>query len=140
MPLRALAYASKALPALPQSKIASITEDASMFNMLGGVTGVLLYDGTWFFQYIEGPADGVAIAYDRILGSSSHTNIKELARGRIEQRLFPYWSMRQLSIDSERVGRLMLAEWLDFARGGKHAEGTGVDQLSAIVRPYVVAA
>lgn len=34
-------------------------------HLIRAVTGVLLTDGKRFFQYIEGPEDGVAAAYTR---------------------------------------------------------------------------
>lgn len=94
MPLRAIAYVSKVLPDLSAERLHVLVEDAARFNKLAGVTGVLLHDGDRFLQYIEGPPDGIDSVYERILQAGSHIDIVELARGRLGQRQFPYWSMR----------------------------------------------
>ncbi len=117
--------------------------DAARFNKVAGVTGVLLHDGTRFVQYFEGPEDGVASVYERVLQSASHTDVVELARGRVSTRQFPYWSMHQLPADQLLVGRLARADWSRFKRSQpEEMAGSvwGIDVLAAAVAPYVYAA
>lgn len=142
MPIRAIAYASQAVAGLPQSKIDSIVEDAAHFNGVAGITGVLLFDGAWFLQYFEGPEDGVKAVHDRIQGSRSHANIVQLGQGHLPARLFPYWAMRQLAIDSLTLGRIIMADWAQFTRlaGTPGSEGTAIDRLTEVVEPYLTAA
>ncbi|WP_232015531.1 BLUF domain-containing protein [Stenotrophomonas maltophilia] len=66
-----------------------LTRAAARFNLEAGVTGVLLYDGHRFLQYIEGPEDSINVVYGRILGARSHCELLELGRGRVSGRFFP---------------------------------------------------
>lgn len=67
MPIRAVAYVSEA-PDTDLRKVDQIVADAAAFNLQAGVTGVLLFDGTRFLQYIEGPEDGLGVALQRCMG------------------------------------------------------------------------
>jgi EAL domain-containing protein (putative c-di-GMP-specific phosphodiesterase class I) len=60
---------------------------SSMFNMVAqandhnssvGVTGILLFDGTHFFQLLEGPEDAVLQVYKKISQDKRHDNLVEL--------------------------------------------------------------
>ncbi|MFB3130618.1 MAG: BLUF domain-containing protein, partial [Lysobacteraceae bacterium] len=60
MPIRAVAYVSEAGPAvagdpfgLGSGKLDDLVDDAARFNRSAGVTGVLLFDGSRFLQYME---------------------------------------------------------------------------------------
>lgn len=48
MPIRAIAYSSSAIEDLATDRLANLISDAAAFNLQGGVTGVLLYDGGEF--------------------------------------------------------------------------------------------
>ncbi|HEL2978699.1 TPA: BLUF domain-containing protein [Stenotrophomonas maltophilia] len=137
MPLRAIAYVSRALPDLSDERLHVLVEDAARFNKLAGVTGVLLHDGERFLQYIEGPPDGIDSVYERILQAGSHIDIIELARGRLGQRQFPYWSMRSLPVDAAMLRRLSSSDWSGFTRAlqGDSSAPTPVDLLDQVVQP-----
>ena len=139
MPLRAIAYASQALPELSAARLQALVEDAARFNRMAGVTGVLLHDGGRFLQYIEGPPDGIDSVYERILQAGSHVDIVELARGRLGQRQFPYWAMRALPVDAAMLRQLSAGDWAGFSRAlqGDRAAPTAVDLLNDIVRPVL---
>ncbi|WP_295568029.1 BLUF domain-containing protein [uncultured Stenotrophomonas sp.] len=139
MPLRAIAYVSRALPDLSAERLQEVVEDAARFNRLAGVTGVLLHDGERFLQYIEGPPDGIDSVYERILQAGSHIDIIELARGRLGQRQFPYWSMRSLPVNAALLRQLSSSDWSGFARTleGDRAAPTPMDLLDDVVQPVV---
>ncbi|WP_367347452.1 BLUF domain-containing protein [Stenotrophomonas bentonitica] len=61
----------------------------------------MLTDDKKFRQYIEGPEEGVALAYSRITNATSHMGIVELGRSQGGSRRFPYWSMRWLPVEPE---------------------------------------
>lgn len=143
MPIRAVVYASQAVEGLSIDRLEALVTDAARFNKLAGVTGVLLHDGTRFVQYFEGPEDVVASVYERVLQSTSHTDVVELARGRVSTRQFPYWSMHQLPADQLLVGRLARADWSRFKRSQPEeiaGSAWGIDVLAAAVEPHVHAA
>ncbi|WP_286071796.1 BLUF domain-containing protein [Stenotrophomonas sp. 57] len=139
MPLRAIAYVSRALPDLSAERLQEVVEDAARFNRLAGVTGALLHDGERFLQYIEGPPDGIDSVYERILQAGSHIDIIELARGRLGQRQFPYWSMRSLPVNAALLRQLSSSDWSGFARTleGDRAAPTPMDLLDDVVQPVV---
>jgi len=139
MPLRAIAYVSQARPDLSAERLQTLVNDATRFNRMAGVTGVLLHDGQRFLQYIEGPEDALGVAYSRILGASSHREIVELARGRVGRRMFPYWSMRLLPADSDELSQAAYADWRGFVRraGREGSPWAAMDHLSAVVQPHL---
>ncbi len=59
MSLHAIAYASEARADLRQPIFDRLLADATAFNRVAGVTGVLMFDGSRFLQYLEGPQDGI---------------------------------------------------------------------------------
>ena len=136
---RAIAYASEALPGLDPQRLTAMVEDAARFNHDAGITGVLLFDGQRFLQYIEGPEDALNLAYARILGASSHHEIVELARGRVGRRMFPYWSMRLLPADAHELSQAAYADWRGFVRraGREGSPWAAMDHLSAVVEPHL---
>lgn len=145
MPIKAVVYVSVATAGiagdalgLHGSKLCELVDDAARFNLEAGVTGVLLFDGGRFLQYIEGPADGVDVAYSRVLGSSSHSEIMELHRGNVATRRLPFWPMKWLPAEAAEVGRLATADWIGFKlRGDPRARNaTAIDLLTDIVSRY----
>lgn len=149
MPIRAVVYVSAAGEGiagdklgLSSGKLDQIVDDAAWFNRTAGVTGVLLFDGERFLQYLEGPEDGLSVAYSRVLGASSHNGIVELQRGRVGQRRLPFWPMKWLPVEPSELKRLARADWTRFNQRGDadDANATAMDLLAALVEPYAVAA
>ncbi|SDK00806.1 BLUF domain-containing protein [Stenotrophomonas pavanii] len=131
MPLRAIAYASEAIPGLSMDHVDDLSRAAARFNLEAGVTGVLLYDGHRFLQYIEGPEGGINVVYRRILGARSHCELLELGRGRVSGRFFPYWSMRLLWTDPADIRSVARGNWSGLSRGG------ALRQLGQVVAPHL---
>lgn len=140
MPLCSLVYCSEVVPGLTVDQIDDLTRDAAAHNLIAGVTGVLLCDGFRFLQYIEGPEDGTALTYSRILNSRSHTEIVELGHSRGRVRCFPYWSMRWIPVEEPELRGAALSEWRGLARMGEGSASqvpTGIDRITALVRPHI---
>lgn len=149
MPIRAVVYVSGAGEGiagdklgLSNGKLDQIVDDAARFNRNAGVTGVLLFDGERFLQYLEGPEDGLSVAYSRLLGASSHNGIVELQRGRVGQRRLPFWPMKWLPVEPEELKRVAHADWTRFNQRGDAlaSYATAMDLLVALVEPYAIAA
>ncbi len=104
---------------------------AAGFNFEAGVTGVLLYDGLRFLQYIEGREDSINVVYSRILSARSHRELIELGRGRVSGRFFPYWSMRLLWVEASEIRSVARGNWDGLSRGG------ALRQLSLVVAPHL---
>lgn len=131
MLLRAVAYASEATSGFPMDHVDDLARAAARFNFEAGVTGVLLYDGLRFLQYIEGPEDSINVVYSRILSARSHCELIELGRGRVSGRFFPYWSMRLLWVDASEIRSVARSNWDGLSRGG------ALRQLSLVVAPHL---
>ncbi|MEN6682159.1 BLUF domain-containing protein [Stenotrophomonas pavanii] len=149
MPIRAVVYVSSAGDeiagdrlGLSNGKLDQVVDDAARFNRNAGVTGVLLFDGERFLQYLEGPEDGLSVSYSRVLGASSHNGVVELQRGRVGQRRLPFWPMKWLPVEPEELRRLAHADWTRFNQRGNadDTNATAMDLLTAFVTPFAVAA
>ncbi|AJC16802.1 BLUF domain-containing protein [Pandoraea sputorum] len=94
------AYTSRALPDLDPVALSKIIVHSRGFNESCGITGLLLYDGTTFYQYIEGPAEPLADARQRIEASRHHSSIQVLLDGTPRQPgAFSTWSLGYLMLD-----------------------------------------
>lgn len=58
-----------------------------------GVTGALVFTGTRFAQYLEGPSGAIAELRNSIMDDSRHEDIQTIASGPYEHRLFLRWSL-----------------------------------------------
>ena len=136
MALRAISYASEAVTPLEAPRLVALVDDAARFNQGVDVTGVLLFDGQRFLQYIEGPERALMEVYARILASGSHSEIIELARGRVGRRVFPDWSMRLLPISAEMLSDAARADWSGFVRRASRGGDmwAAMDHLAAAAR------
>lgn len=91
--LKALVYVSSAAYELSDEKIKHILGRARDRNIEHHVTGVLLFIGGNFMQYIEGPADELDLIYSIIKADPDHKGLIELMHHAIEARDFSSWSM-----------------------------------------------
>lgn len=130
-------YTSQVAPNLGVDQVDDLARDAARFNLQAGVTGVLLFDGVRFLQYIEGPEDGVSVAYARIVTATSHFDLREIAQGPVVGRGCPYWSMRWVPADQSEIDFISLGDWSGFRRGSTGDACTGLDRLAEIIEPQV---
>ncbi|HEL3813308.1 TPA: BLUF domain-containing protein [Stenotrophomonas maltophilia] len=140
MPLRAIAYVSEASGSLTAERLQQLVMDAVLFNESANVTGTLLFDGTRFLQYLEGPEAGVINgAYRRILAAGSHSGVVELNRGRVGRRQFPHWRMCCVREDELALGKIAISDWTGFVRSASALpSGTSaLDRLLWVTQPNV---
>jgi len=91
--LDSLVYVSSAVKLLSSEEIEYLLTRARERNEEYGITGVLLYIGGNFMQYIEGPADNLEVIYKIIREDKQHTGIILVTRETIKEREFSDWSM-----------------------------------------------
>ncbi len=91
--IKAIAYLSRTNKDLTPQEIDKILLDARSFNQGHDITGVLLYNPGFFFQYIEGSAQHMALVYERIKNATSHTIIMELYHDFTDKRYCSDWYM-----------------------------------------------
>ncbi len=114
MPLRAIAYISRALPELSSQRLQALVERCA-FQQDGGVTGVLLHDGNRFLQYIEGrrmASTRCMSAFSRPAVTSTSSSWREPPR----PAPVSYWSMRALPVEAALLRQLSSSDWAGFSR------------------------
>lgn len=99
--LDSLVYVSSAVRLLSHEEIDYLLRRARERNKEYGVTGILLYIGGNFMQYIEGPQDNLDIIYKIIQEDEQHNGIILVSRETIESRQFGDWAMAYRTRDVE---------------------------------------
>ena len=97
--LSALVYVSSAVRPLSLEEIGYLLQRARERNKEYGITGVLLYIGDNFMQYIEGHKDNLDIIYKIIQEDDQHTGLVLVSREAIQDREFGDWAMAYKIID-----------------------------------------
>lgn len=94
--LHRLIYASRQqldITQPPQYSIDSIIRVSIINNRQVDVSGLLLVQGAWFLQALEGPAEAVMTTYGRIINDPRHSGAKILSAGPAASRAFGDWNM-----------------------------------------------
>ena len=99
--LDSLVYVSSAVRLLSHEEIEYLLRRARERNKEYGVTGILLYIGGNFMQYIEGPQDNLDIIYKIIQEDELHSGLILVSREAIESRQFGDWDMAYQTRDVE---------------------------------------
>jgi hypothetical protein len=99
--LDSIVYVSSAVRLLTLKEINHLLQRARERNIEYEVTGVLLYIGGNFMQYLEGPKDSLDIIYRIIEEDEQHTGIILISREDLERRQLGDWSMAYQTKDVE---------------------------------------
>lgn len=102
-------YRSTARPGLDGSDMQDILRSARARNQSLGLTGCLHHEDGLFFQWLEGPADGLRQVMALLESDGRHSRIEVLDSGALNHRRFQDWRMRFSDRD-----RASLMDW--FAR------------------------
>ena len=82
------------------AEIAEIVRVSRANNATAGVTGVLMFDGTLFCTYLEGPETAVRRTFGKIAVDPRHTRFQPLHDGPIgAERRFKGWCVGMLAPD-----------------------------------------
>lgn len=93
-------YHSQIAPSAPISCVAEIVKTARGFNKDHDITGILVFDGQRFFQYLEGPKQAVSGLLTAIAADPRHVEFRLQHQGeRVEERMFRNWSMAYVLVD-----------------------------------------
>ena len=109
--LEALVYTSFLKESFNESELEKILAAAEKNNPSVSVTGCLVYKNGIFLQLLEGDSKDLDTIYSKISKDPRHENIAKLYRGRIQDRLFPDWSM------AYREGREIKFDWVNEILG-----------------------
>lgn len=86
--LTTIIYRSHISDNVPIKTLPGMVDKASQLNASHQVTGILLFNGTHFFQILEGPEAGVLAIYNKICADPRHHNVVELMRDYSPSRRF----------------------------------------------------
>lgn len=91
--LKYLVYTSVATRKMLPDDLESILFTSRRRNLDAGITGLLLYRGNVFIQFLEGPALEVDALMDRISCDDRHSRVRVLVVERVAERSFADWRM-----------------------------------------------
>ena len=94
-----LAYISRSTVNNTPEILDDIAIKSSNNNSKLGVTGVLLLNGNYFFQVLEGREDIVKALYNKIEQDSRHSEAKIVLQCDNNESLFNEWFMRAFNLD-----------------------------------------
>lgn len=83
-----------------RQRLDDLVQTARWNNSRRGVTGALIFDGTWFVQVLEGAPDAVLPLFGRIEEDERHTGVSLIQITEIGLRCFDFWSMIWAKISS----------------------------------------
>ena len=91
--LAAVVYRSVADRNLGTRRLGDLLEAARSRNAREGLSGLLLYDGTHFLQWLEGPTDALHRVWSSIQADRRHEQVELIGRPQLPVRLFRGWDM-----------------------------------------------
>jgi methanogenic corrinoid protein MtbC1 len=89
-----LTYQSRATKQPTSIELYGLLRKAKARNECADVTGMLVFKDARFFQWLEGPSDGLDAIWNSIQNDPRHKEIELLSRDSAQQRLFSQWDMR----------------------------------------------
>ena len=93
--LYSLLYCSHATPVMTADELPHIIGSAWRHNPALGITGLLVFGGGMFLQWLEGPHANVRTLMQRLQHDRRHDCVMELhAISGVPHRLYPSWSMQ----------------------------------------------
>ncbi len=109
-----LVYCSRATSGVDDAAVSQIIASARRHNPRRGITGMLVFGGGIFFQWLEGPRGGIAELMAQLRSDTRHEAIVLLSEDEEpRERLFPDWDMEL--VDPSDI-RNVLIDALDTAR------------------------
>ncbi|MDE2584480.1 MAG: BLUF domain-containing protein [Betaproteobacteria bacterium] len=92
-----LVYESQASDSLVEADVLDILKKSQTRNNQAGISGLLLFQGGRFLQFIEGRAVEVERLFERISQDSRHREIRTLVTMTGDRLLMPTWAMAYTS-------------------------------------------
>lgn len=99
--LQCFMYHSQLASEALQSQVPAIVKTARRFNPQANITGMLVFDGAHFCQYLEGPSPALQILIARIAQDARHTAFTPQHYGPLEgERRFAHWALGYADLDA----------------------------------------
>ncbi|MBD8165182.1 diguanylate phosphodiesterase [Erwinia persicina] len=104
-----LVYRSHVAENFPHKDIESMVFKANKVNQSLDITGILLFNGTHFFQLLEGPEQAVIHLFEGICTDGRHHNVVELMRDYAPSRRFGNTGMELFDLRENFRGDVLQA-------------------------------
>jgi hypothetical protein len=98
MQFKCVTYTSLAALDLDEEQLRSIHEAALALNGIDGISGLLLFNGIHFLQWIEGPPDAVDELIERLRRDPRHSGFEIRDERMADERIFGGWSMQLVRV------------------------------------------
>jgi hypothetical protein len=113
-------YCSRAAAGVDDADVARIIETSRRMNPSNGITGMLVFGGGIFFQWLEGPRDNVTQLMRHLQSDPRHHDIVSLSTTEeVRERLFPDWDMELVTNADIRD---VLVDAMDTAKDAKNSQ------------------
>lgn len=130
-----IVYRSKsANPALIGMGWSGFTEEIRRRNHHRGVTGVLMFDGEYFLQVLEGDTNAVQSLYETIQRDARHSGVVTIMKESIPFRRFDSWSSCIFEQGNRRTLEDMWAA--DPADVNAHIRSLASERVSTVVEAF----
>lgn len=92
--LSTLTYRSRATAPVSDLELQELVRVAQDRNRAESITGMVIYDGERFFQWLEGPAEALSRVMHSISHDIRHTDIQILGEAKTPVRMFEGWDLK----------------------------------------------
>lgn len=93
LPFMQIVYESLASDSLGEEEVLNILRKSQVRNNQAHISGILLFRGQRFLQFLEGPPEQVEALYERIERDPRHHGLHVLSKTNGEKLLMPTWAM-----------------------------------------------
>ena len=100
-----LLFVSNLARDVPEDVVEGIASQARWNNEQTGITGLMVFDGEHFAQWMEGPAEAVEKVAHVMQSDPRHTDMEVVHRAPVSvPRRFPAWRLGYLVLDLQEFG------------------------------------
>nr|WP_314445523.1 BLUF domain-containing protein [uncultured Sphingomonas sp.] len=100
MQFKSVTYTSLAALDFNDEQLKAVHEAAMSLNGIDGISGLLLFNGTHFLQWIEGPPDAIDELVERLRRDPRHSAFEIRDERMTDERMFGGWSMHLCRVRS----------------------------------------
>jgi len=83
--------------------VPEIYRTARANNEMNEITGILLFDGSNFTQYIEGDSEKIDRLLNKLIQDKRHKNLVVISSGEQEERLYRSWGMGYVDTSNKAI-------------------------------------
>ena len=114
--LAQLIYRSKATPLFRRGDLPGFISAISLANQRKGLTGILVFDGVYFLQVIEGRLSSLANLLKRLKNDPRHDSVVVLSLDAIKKRSFQDWGVKMIPLRTQGERAIDWAETFQEAQ------------------------